>query len=75
MTSVDTAAGSAIAIVSGTKSVFIEPIPLPLVIWGADGFMASTFAIWRCLVLYNSLSPMRRRILQTFLAMLALASF
>ncbi|KAF4612246.1 hypothetical protein D9613_003736 [Agrocybe pediades] len=70
LTSVDTAAGSAIAIVSGTKSVFIEPIPLPLVIWGADGFM-----IWRCLVLYNSLSPMRRRILQTFLAVLALASF
>lgn len=42
MTSVNTAAGSAIAIVSGVKSVFIEPIPLPLVIWGADGFMVST---------------------------------
>ncbi|KDR73726.1 hypothetical protein GALMADRAFT_280844, partial [Galerina marginata CBS 339.88] len=46
-----------------------EPLPLPFTIWGADGFM-----LWRCLVLYRGIGPVRHFILVVFLALLSLTS-
>ena len=63
------------------------PIELPLVIWGADGFMVSILIllweqrftmqlqIWRCVILYQNVSKGPRIVIIVLLSLLSFASF
>ena len=65
-----------------------EPITLPFVIWGADGFMVcprtflllffcliSSLKLWRCIMLYSNSSRLKRTVINIVLFLSALTSF